>query len=81
MSTAEQEGRGVKERGGGGSALCLHVCCLFCRFARIAIAINMRLADNHPAHSYLPPPCTYPPTLSGREGNGAMPINISSKHS
>lgn len=57
MSTAEQEGSEEKREGGGEqSALWLHVCCLFCRFARIAIAVNMRLADNHPAHSYLPPP-------------------------
>lgn len=69
MSTAEQEGRGVKERG-GGSALCLHVCCLFCRFARIAIAVNMRLADNHPAHSYLPPPLHHS-LWEGREWGNA----------
>lgn len=64
MSTAEQQGqRREREReremegGAERSALWLHVCCLFCRFARIAIAVNMRLADNHPATSNLPP-CT-----------------------
>lgn len=82
MSTAEQEGRGVKEREGGKRAL---PSCLL-SFLSVCPHRHRRqyAAGRQPPCTLLPPspPAPiHPLSLGEGVGYGAMPINISSKHS
>lgn len=78
MSTAEQEGRGVKERGGKRA---LASCLL--SFLSVCPHRHRRqyAAGRQPPRTLHPPAPIHLLTLRERVGYGAMPINISSKHS
>lgn len=67
MSTAEQEGRGVKERGGEARFAFMFV--VF--FVGLPASPSPSICGWQTTTLHTPtslPPCTYPPTLSGREG-------------
>lgn len=82
MSTAEQEGRGVKERGGGEARFGFMFVVFFVGLpASPSPSIRGWQTTTLHTPTSLPPAPIHPLSLGERVGYGAMPINISSKHS
>lgn len=84
MSTAEQEGSEEKRERGGEQSEARFGFMFVVFFVGLPASPSPSICGWQTTTLHTPtslPLCTYPPTHSGMEGNGAMPINISSKHS